>query len=250
MALPNLRKLFLPDPGMMLIDADLERADAQIVAWEADDASLKEAFRLGIDIHSRNAQMIYQDDPEVANASLEDFKHNPKLRFLRNKRAKNGVHAVNYGVQPRTLAATLECTERDAKNFMDRWFAAHPGVKAWHNRIEYELRARRYVQNIWGFKRWYKGRLDIPAALGWLGQSTVAITINKGLLNIEDNLPNIDLLLQVHDSLVMQTPLENCPAIYPSIKQQMLIPIPYDDPLTIGVTIQASPISWGDVEDV
>ena len=46
--LPNIRKFIVPDPGYLIVDADLSGADAQVVAWEADDADLKEAFRDGV----------------------------------------------------------------------------------------------------------------------------------------------------------------------------------------------------------
>ena len=56
--LPNLRRLFVPDPDYIIIDVDLERADAQVVAWEADDEELKQMFREGVDIHEENSRTI------------------------------------------------------------------------------------------------------------------------------------------------------------------------------------------------
>jgi len=79
---------------------------------------------------------------------------------------------------------------------------------------------------------------------------TVAIVTNKGLLNIHRNLPEAQLLLQVHDSLVLQVPTHKTPDIYHDVLEQMLIPVPYHDPLTIPVNIAASTKSWGDVEEV
>ena len=49
--LPNVRKLFITDPGYVMYEADLKGADAQVVAWEAEDDDLKAAFRAGVDIH-------------------------------------------------------------------------------------------------------------------------------------------------------------------------------------------------------
>ena len=57
--LPNIRKLFIPDPGYTIFDADLSGADAQVVAWEVNDNDLKQAFRLGLDIHSHNAEALW-----------------------------------------------------------------------------------------------------------------------------------------------------------------------------------------------
>lgn len=59
---PNLRKMFIPDPGFFLFDVDLAGADAQVVAWEAEDDDLKAKFRSGQKIHALNAKDIYGRD--------------------------------------------------------------------------------------------------------------------------------------------------------------------------------------------
>lgn len=56
LTLPNVRKLFLADPGRVMFEADLKGADAQVVAWEAEDEDLMSAFRAGLDIHEKNAE--------------------------------------------------------------------------------------------------------------------------------------------------------------------------------------------------
>src|SRR6516225_7674462 len=54
--LPNIRKMFVPDPGKVIVDADLAGADAQVVAWRADDPKLKAAFRAGKSVHLMNGE--------------------------------------------------------------------------------------------------------------------------------------------------------------------------------------------------
>lgn len=234
--LPNIRKMFLPDPGYVIVDADLERADAQVVAWDAEDEELKKIFRSGADIHTENAKAIFKTASPT-----------PAQR----QKAKGGVHAVNYGVKAKTLAAQLEISIYEAQEFIDLWLHAHPPIRRWHERIENQLMMTRQVQNAWGFRRFYFDRIEhlLPEALAWIGQSTVGITINKAMLNIHRNLPEVQLLLQVHDSLVMQVPEKLCPAIFPEIQSQMRISIPYPDPLTIPVSIKYSEKSWGDLRD-
>jgi len=239
--LPNLRKMFIPDPGFVIIEGDLARADAQIVAWDAGDEGLKEIFRAGLDIHTENAKAIYK------LGALDPT-------YMQRHKSKSGVHAVNYVVAAKTLAATLGITIYEAQVFIDDWFAAHPAIKEWHRRIERELANSRSVSNIWGYKRKYFDRTEhlLPKATAWIGQSTVAITINKGMVNVRRSFSkkDVQLLLQDHDSLVMQVPKDMYPAIVPEIQKQMLTPIPYADPLTIPVTFSASDISWGDEEPV
>lgn len=237
--LPNMRKLFIPEPGQWFIDADFERADAAIVAFEADDPSLKQMIKEGADIHTENAKAIYGG---------KIGKDSP-LR----QRAKNGCHAVNYGVKERTLAATLGCTIHEAEEFMAKWFAAHPGIQSWHERIEAAISKKPYrITNIWGYHRIYFDRpgTALPAALAWIGQSAVAITINRALLSVMSSCPDLAVMLQVHDSLLLQSPRALDLRTYDSLHAAMSIPVPYPDPLTIGVSFKQSAVSWGDCAEV
>lgn len=231
--LPNLRRMFLPDPGYILLDCDLMRADLQVVAWEAGDEDLKAALRAGEDMHNVNAAAIF----------------GPGFSPLNRWTAKQGVHAANYGVKERTLATTLGTTVHEASRFLTRWFQAHPKISEWQLRVQRQLDATRIIKNVWGFRRVYTGRLDgvLPQALAWIGQSTVAITTNKAWSQLSQRIPWAQVLLQVHDSLVLQIP-ESRWAERKEIYQKMLMEIPFKDPLIIDVDLKASPVSWGDVK--
>jgi DNA polymerase I-like protein with 3'-5' exonuclease and polymerase domains len=235
-SLPNIRKLFLPDPEHYIIDCDLAQADAQVVAWEAHDDLLKEIFRdPNLDLHDENTKAIF---------GYFDQKKRPL--------AKAGVHATNYGASPRTLAAALGILVREAELFQQAWFKAHPGIKEWHRKVEGDIMSSRSVRNAFGYWRYYFDRIEhlLPQALAWIPQSTVALVIDHGLVNIDENLPQCENLLQVHDSIVLQFHKSHHPAILPKIRENLLITIPYEDPLIIEVGCAISDKSWGDVTDI
>lgn len=243
--LPNIRKIFVPDPGKVMFEVDLERADAHIVAWEADDASLKKLFRSRADVHSHNALAIFGGPGPIQKGEVGYGAWD-----IKRQKAKKGVHAVNYVCKARTLSEHLNVTERAAEEFIRAWFKAHPGVEAWHRRVEFDLITRHCVENKWGYKRHYFDRVEalLPEAVAWIGQSTVAITINHALLNLAV-IPHVEILLQVHDSILGQVPSEAVDDLMPLIEQACLIPIPYSDPLIIPVSVKTSSKSWGDVYD-
>lgn len=233
--LPNIRKLFLPDEGYTIIDCDLAQADAQVVAWEADDNELKAIFRdPDADLHDENAKTIFGTT-------------NKRNRQL----AKGGVHATNYGAKAPTLAKALGVTVREAEHFQRTWFSAHPGIRQWHTRIEMDLAQRRMVTNKFGNFRYYFDRIEqlLPQALAWIPQSTVALVINRGLVNVDREVPEVQPLMQVHDSLVMQCKTVDLEATLPKLKTALEITVPYDDPLIIPVGIDVSTMSWGDVKE-
>lgn len=229
-----------------MIDADLERADAQVVAWEADDEELKQIFREGQDIHTENAKAIFKHTDAGWLGLPNDLKKSQRHK------AKGGVHAVNYDVKARTLAIHLGITVAEAEDFITRWFDAHPNILKWHKRTRRQINTTRQVTNAFGYRMYFFDRLEtlLPRALAWIPQSTVALVTNKGLINIYENLrEEVQLLLQVHDSLVMEVLIENVTEVANKIQKEMEIVIPYDDPLTIPVGLTASPKSWGHAEE-
>jgi DNA polymerase-1 len=226
--MPNTRRLLIPDEGFEIFDADLDRADAQVVAWEADDPILKQMFREGVDIHTENAKTI----------------------GCPRQQAKQGVHAANYGAAAKTIAYHLGITVHQADQFLHRWFSAHPQIKVWHKRIEHQLATRRFVINAFGFRRFFFERTDgiLPEALAWVPQSTVAITINKGGKALEVQVLEAEILLQVHDSLTFQLPLERPADLIDRCAAALRVTIPYPDPLVIPIGFKRSVKSWGDCE--
>ena len=235
---PELRYLFTPDEGFVLFDCDLKGADAQVVAWEAEDEELKSLFRSGANIHVENCKLIF-------GSCTGDKDKN-------YKKAKMGVHLSNYGGKPRTLAASLGITVKEAEDFQRRWFSAHPKIAEWHQRIQRELEEKRCVTNAFGYRRYFFDRIDqlLPEALAWIPQSTVAISIDRGMTQVFREFPPAELLLQVHDSLVFQIPqaLVGNKIVMKTLQHLLHTTVPYPDPLTIPVMAKISTTSWGEAE--
>lgn len=241
---PNQRTLILPDPGFTIIDMDLDRADAQFVAWEANDEPLKQVLKAGEDLHLQNAKDIW---------GSHISKNSPERKL-----AKVFCHAANYGAYPKRLAHALGITVQTAEWIYNRWFKLHPGIRQWHNRVRADLYTKHLVRNPFGFERYYFERPDqvLNEALAWVPQSSVGVIINTAWYQIDPvektpenpGVPGVEVLMQVHDSLTMQCPSKQVVELLPKIEEKSLIPVPYDDPLIVPVGFKTSPISWGDVE--
>lgn len=236
MPVPNLRRLYVPPPGYTIWECDQQRADVQVVAWEAGDEEMKAMFREGADLHTENAKALF------------GLREAPTKQ--QRDKGKTFVHLTDYGGKARTCAIKCGMTVHEADKAQKRWFEIHPGIKKWHERTEESLRREHCVYNAFGFRRYYFDRVEglLGQALAWVPQSTVAIVDNMAWNNIEElDLEELQVLLQVHDSLV---------GIYETFKEGILLPlihnafssvvVPYDDPLVIGVDIKTSVVSWGD----
>lgn len=251
--LPNIRKLFIPDPGFTFFDMDLDRADLQVVVWEADDSDLKKALRLGLDMHCFSAVDIFDikgiPHDELAESHPNYKEHRAKIGEARRGKAKAGVHATNYGVGDNKLATALGITRMEASTFRAKWFAAHPGIRKWHLRVEQSVSRNGYLENKFGARLYNFGRFNLPEFLAWGPQSTVAGVINRALVAIDAayqrKAHNIQLLIQVHDSLAGQFPTVDYKTACETLTRLSAISVPYEEPLIIPVGIKTSTESWG-----
>jgi uracil-DNA glycosylase family 4 len=234
-SLPNLRSTIVPDPGYTLFNCDLERADLQVVAWEAEDAELKQMLREHEDIHTINARDLWG-----VQTVTEQQRHT----------GKKFVHLTNYGGKERTCAVGCHITVHQADLLQRRWFQMHPGIKAWHDRTQAFLLATRTIRNQFGYRRVYFDRIDgvLPEALAWLPQSTVSLLISLQQMAIEDACPEVEIIMQGHDSVIGQYPTKLEAELLPRIRAASIIAVPYDDPLFIPLELSTSTSSWGEVE--
>lgn len=249
--LPNLREMFIPDPYYTFFNGDLDRADLQVVVWEADDQMLKSALRMGADIHLMNAFVLDGKEPP----SLEELCENhPRYLDHRGPRkssrefAKTFCHGTNYGGSARTMAVNTGRTILEVERAQRIWFGAHPGIKRWHDRIKDQVSRNHFVENRFGYRWYIFDRLDsiIPEAIAWIPQSTVSIVINRIWQGFYRNLPDVSVSIMVHDSLAGQFPTKVKANVLERMKELSKIIVPYEDPLVIPFSINTSESSWGD----
>jgi DNA polymerase I-like protein with 3'-5' exonuclease and polymerase domains len=252
--LPNIRELALPDPGKTFFDIDLDRADMQIVGWEAGDENLKDALRKGIDLHCMSAADIFNVPGIPVDELTESHPNYPEHRARIGKanrdKTKNGGHACDYGVGDSKLAQTLGITRHEASLFKSRWFGMFPGIRRWHVRVAEDVSKQGYIENKFGARLYCFGRFDLPEFLGWVPQSTVSGVINRALVNIDRahqrGETTIELLIQVHDSLAGQFDTRLRVVEIENLKKLASVIVPYPDPLIIPVGVKTSTLSWGE----
>lgn len=249
--LPNLRTMLVPDPGYTFFDMDLDRADLQVVVWEADDDMLKAALRMGADIHLMNVYTLDGKEPPPLEELVETHPRYPDHRGPRKHKrefAKVFCHGTNYVGSAKTIAGHTGRSVHEVDQAQRRWFGAHPGIKRWHTRVEAQIKSKRYVENAFGYRWYIFDRVDsvLPEAVAWIPQSTVGCVINRAWRNFHSNIPRLETLLQVHDSLAGQFPTHLREVILPRMREEARIVVPYPDPLIIPVGIKTSEISWGD----
>jgi DNA polymerase I-like protein with 3'-5' exonuclease and polymerase domains/uracil-DNA glycosylase len=234
--LPNIRDLFIPDPGMTFFDIDLSSADLRIVTWEADEPEMKAMLREGLDPYTEIAKEFYHD-PSIT-------KKDPRRQTF-----KSFAHGTHYLGTAKGLAERLGLSVADAEKTQDWYFQRFPRIKKWQDDLKDQVLKRHMVENIFGYRCYFFDRIDqsiFNQAAAWIPQSTVACLINRAYVNIDRELPQVEILLQVHDSLAGQFPSYLGNWMVNKIVEQAQIALPYSDPLIIPVGVKTSDKSWGD----
>jgi DNA polymerase I-like protein with 3'-5' exonuclease and polymerase domains/uracil-DNA glycosylase len=244
--LPNIKKLFLADPNMEFFDIDLDSADLRVVTWDSDCAGMKKYFAEGKKPYVEVAKNYFQDDSITK-------EHDAYKAF------KVICHATNYLGKGSAIlsrmpkSAKIEgINERNIDSIQEWYFKQFPEIKDWQNRVISDLRQHRYVQNVFGYRIYFFDRLEgniFNEAIAAIPQSTVACLINRGYRAIYENEPDIQILLQVHDSLAGQYPIARRDYCRQKVIDHCSVPLPYSSgELIIPVGIKTSSVSWGDCE--
>lgn len=236
-SLPNVRKLFIPDPGMTFFDIDLSSADLRIVTWESGEEEMKAMFRAGLDPYTEVAKEFYHD-PSIN-------KKDPRRQLF-----KSFCHGTNYLGTAKGLAERLGLSVHEAEKTQKWYFGKFPKIKKWQDEVKWSVRSKRMIENVWGYRFYFFDRITdktFNEAAAWIPQSTVGILINKAYSRIYHELKEVEILLQVHDSLAGQYPSRLGDWAKSRIIECAENPLPYpNDPMIIPVGIKTSDKSWGD----
>jgi DNA polymerase-1 len=238
--LPNIRRLFLFDPGMTGFDLDGDSADLRIVTGESGCRQMQAYFAAKAKPYVEIAREFYRDRTIT--------KHHPSY-----KRMKALCHGSNYGGEPAGLSVRIGLPVHDVERIQKWYFGMCPEIAAWQADIRSQIEKRGYIQNPFGYRLYNWDRVSrqvFNEALAWTPQSTVGILINRILLAIDRTLPEVQLLLQVHDSLTGQYPShlgDSMKARILSLAESVEIPCK-SGPIRVPAGIKTSSLSWGHCE--
>ncbi len=232
----EIRRLFLPSaPGRKLVSADYSQIELRILASISGDEVMREAFREGIDIHTRTAS-------EVFGVPLE------KVTEAMRRNAKAVNFGIVYGISDFGLARNLGIPVKRAAEYIRRYFERFPGVRAYMDGIIAKAKAEGYVTTLLGRRRYlpelksnnYNIRsFGERAALNTPIQGTAADIIKLAMIDVHQKLQygayNSRLILQVHDELIIDTASDETAAVSALLKECM------ENAFSLDVPIIAQP---------
>ena len=223
----TMRYPFVADPKRVLVNIDLEQADARNVGaiiWTAffESHGAEEAGRYldaceSGDLHTTVCSMAWQElewpDPWDVRAARAIAEQPASGGFSFRDLAKRLGHGTNYLGTPRTMAAHTQTQTDIIAEFQKRYFTAFPLIPEWHAWTIAQLKSHGYLTTLYGRRRHFFGRAADATthreAIAYSPQSMTGHQIDMGLLRVWREYPQAEILMQVHDSILLQVPWLN-----------------------------------------
>jgi DNA polymerase-1 len=258
----QLRYPFIADPKMIIVNVDLKQADTRNVGaiiWEtfSDDpraGDYLDACESG-DLHTTVCRMAWPDlawpDDRAGWRAIADQNAYREMSY--RDLAKRLGHGTNYLGTPRTMAHHTKTEQKLIEEFQERYFAAFPLIKKWHEDVAEQLQFSGSLTTLFGRRRFFFGRpsedTTIREAVAYAPQSMTAEEIDRGYTQLWRACPDTQLLVQVHDSITFQAPYATIKDRLPVYLETLKVPLQLSRGRTFLVPLDAKVgWNWGDIE--
>ena len=217
----EIRKMFVPKAGCVLVDADYSQIELRVLSHIADDKTMQEAFRSGLDIHAVTASQVFAVPVE-------------EVTSLQRRNAKAVNFGIVYGISEYSLSEDIGVPYYEAKEYIESYLTHYSGVRRYMKQVVIDARDKGYTETIYGRRR------SIPElkstnfnirqgaeriALNTPIQGTAADLIKLAMLRVDKALreryPEAKLLLQVHDELIVECPEAIAPQVAEMVSREM-----------------------------
>ena len=231
----QIRRGFVAKPGHIFLAADYSQVELRILAHVSQDEALLEAFRQNQDIHRTTAAAVYGID-------LADVTYNQR-RF-----AKAVNFGLIYGMGAFRLARDSELTLAEAENYIKDYFARFPGIQKYLDETKKKAQENFYVETLLGRRRYFEifkyqatgsnrqARMRAEReAINHPIQGTAADIVKIAMLQLHEKLADYEaqMLLQVHDELLVELPEAELEAVRELVVSTMCDAFSLDVPLKV-----------------
>lgn len=241
----EIRKAFIAPHGFELLSADYSQIELRLAAVLSQDEPFLKAFKEGADIHRRTAADIL---------GIEEDKVTKEQR----EAAKATNFSILYGVGARALSRRIGMSYEEAKDFIERYFAVHPGIAAFIDASKVKARVDGYVETMFGRRRYLpdiqSGMPQLVAASERMAmnmpvQGSNADIIKMAMIKMDEWIRKsglrVKMLLQVHDELVFEVHAEDIAKAQKEIPKIMSGVVSLEIPLAVDTGIGKR---WGEIE--
>lgn len=217
----EIRKMFVPAPGCVLVDADYSQIELRVLSDIADDGAMQEAFLSGEDFHTMTAATVFGVTPEQVT---------PQMR--RSAKAVN--FGIVYGISDFSLAGDIGVSRKEARAYIDEYLGHYTGVKRYMKDVVEKARECGYVETSYGRRRALpdlkSSNFNVRSgaermALNTPIQGTAADIIKLAMIRVRNRMKeeglSARLVLQVHDELIVECPEAEAQRVMALVTEEM-----------------------------
>ena len=214
----KIREGFVAPESKVLVSADYSQFELRLAAILANDKELIDDFNNDVDIHTKTAS-------EAFNVPINE------VTKAQRRAAKVINFGVLYGMSVRGLADAAKMPFYEAKEFIDNYFKLRAPVKRLLERILKQANEQGYVETFYGRRRptpdvksanFVIRQAAIRAAENMPIQGTEADLMKRAMIRVDEKLPEgADLIMQVHDSLIVECDVNKVEEVKKILKQEM-----------------------------
>lgn len=233
------RHIFTADPGKVLVYADLKQAESNIIAHVAGDPEYINAHLTG-DTHTYVCRLVWPEgingqewtwndinaDKKIATSAAPPWDDRPGHDYRFQSKAVQ--HGSNLGLTPFGLAIQKRIPVSAARDAQGRYFKAFPGIRDYQSMVRSAVEAQEPLITPLGVRfklfgrPWDEG--TYKQGLSKIPQATVGHIISIGLWRIAKQLPEVDILAQIHDAILVQVDEDRMDLVY-DIMELMRVPV-------------------------
>ncbi len=217
----EIRKMFIPREGCVLVDADYSQIELRVLAHIADDTIMQDAFVSDVDIHTATAAQVFHVPVD-------------EVTPLQRRHAKAVNFGIVYGISEFSLSDDIGVSRFEARDYIDSYLSHYNGVKAYMKKVVEDARSCGYTQTLYGRRRYIPELVNSNymirqggerIALNTPIQGTAADIMKLAMLAVDRALqakyPEAKLLLQVHDELIVECPEQIASQVAQVVSEQM-----------------------------
>lgn len=199
-----IRKVFVPKPGCVFMDADYSQIELRILAHMSEDEELIEAYRMSEDIHRITASKVFHTPFE-------------EVTDLQRRNAKAVNFGIVYGISSFGLSQDLSISRKEASAYIEQYFETYPGVKRFLDNCIAKAKETGESRTMYGRRRpipelsssnFMQRQFGERVAMNAPIQGTAADIMKIAMIRVYDSLKREGLksriLLQVHDELLLE----------------------------------------------
>ena len=216
-----LRKVFVPEDGFVLLDADYSQIELRVLAHMSGDEKLIEAYREAQDIHRLTASQVF---------------HIPfdEVTSLQRRNAKAVNFGIVYGISSFGLSQDLSITRKEAAEYIEKYFETYPKIKGFLDNMVEDGKEQGYVTTMFGrrrpipelkssnfMQRSFGERVAMNSPIQGTAADIIKIAMNRVFERLEEEKLESRLILQVHDELLIEAKIGEEEKVAEILKEEM-----------------------------